>query len=521
MLVTRLFQWIHRFWEDRRGNVAMIFALSLLPVTVMSGGAVDVSQAMNARTRLSQALDAAALAVGTNPSISNEDALSIANDFIRANYPGRELGTVQNVSVTIDDATDTVTVKGEAKVETIILGLIGMDYITVDWESEVQRARSRLELVMVLDNTGSMGGSKIRDLRDAAELLVDIVYESVEEVGDVKVGLVPFAATVNVGTNYARQWWLDPDALSPQHADWAGPGPFEYEECTGRRRNRRCTTTTIEANHWDLFDMMPYESWEGCVEARAIPMDIDDTAPSNARPETLFVPYFAPDEPGHDSDYRNNYLSDGVSGSNSEDRLRNLIKYDGGTVQDDYGPNMRCTTRPITPLTTSTATLYSDIRSMGASGTTNIPQGVGWGIRVISPGEPFTQGVAWDDREVVKAMVILTDGENVMSGRSTYLRSDYGAYGFSRYGRLGTTSSSSSTLRGRLNSRLQAACDEAKSLGIRVYTITFQVNSSSTRQLMEQCASNPSLYFNSPSGSALRDAFELIAGDLTNLRLSR
>lgn len=515
-----MFGFLKRFLADKRGNVAMIFALSLLPVTVMSGGAVDLSQAMNARTRLSQALDAAALAVGTNPTIGDEQALSIANDFIRANYPGRELGTVQNVSVTIDDATDTVTVKGEAKIETIILGLIGMDYITVDWQSEVQRARSRLELVMVLDNTGSMGGSKIRDLRDAAELLVDIVYESVEEVGDVKVGLVPFAATVNVGTNYARQWWLDPDALSPQHADWAGGQTFEQEVCTGRRRRRTCTTVTIEPNHWDLFDMMRYESWAGCVEARAIPMDIDDTAPSNSRPETLFVPYFAPDEPGNDSDYRNNYLSDGVSGD-SEDRLRNLIKYDDGRVQDDYGPNMRCTTRPITPLTTSASTLYSNINAMGASGTTNIPQGVGWGIRVISPGEPFTQGVPWDDREVVKAMVILTDGENVMSGRSTYLRSDYGAYGFSRYGRLGTTSSSSSTLRNRLNDRLRAACDEAKSLGIRVYTITFQVNSSSTRQLMEECASNPSLYFNSPSGSALRDAFELIAGDLTNLRLSR
>ena len=41
---------------NRRGNVAMIFSLSLLPVTLLSGGAVDLSQAMNARSRLSLSL---------------------------------------------------------------------------------------------------------------------------------------------------------------------------------------------------------------------------------------------------------------------------------------------------------------------------------------------------------------------------------------------------------------------------------------------------------------------------------
>lgn len=497
--MARVVDWFRDFWRDRRGNVAMIFALSLLPVTVLSGGAVDFSQAMNARTRLSQALDAAALAVGVNPTISDEDALDIARDFISANYPGRELGDVMNVQVSMNNEADTVSVKGQARVETIVLGLIGINYITVNWETEVQRARSRLELVMVLDNTGSMGGSKIRSLRDSAELLTEILHEAAEQPGDVRIGLVPFAATVNVGTQFERAWWMDPNGDNPDHGDWSG---------------------SSDANHWDLFDQMRYEDWDGCVEARAIPMDIDNTPPSPGSPSTLFFPYFAPDEPDNDSDYRNNYLRDGTRGTYTR-RLERLRKYDRGVVRDDYGPNMRCTTTPITALTASASTINTAIGRMGASGTTNIPQGVGWGIRVISPEEPFTEGTSWDDRDVIKAMVILTDGENVMSGRSTDLRSDYGAYGFSRFGRLGTTSSSSSTLRNRLNSRLTAACDEAKRLGIRVYTITFQVNSSSTRNLMQACASNPSLYFDSPSASALRDAFEMIAGDLTNLRLSR
>ncbi|MDG1418309.1 MAG: pilus assembly protein [Maricaulis sp.] len=517
--------WIRKIdavWRDRRGNVATIFALALLPISVLTGGTVDYSMAMNARTRLAQSLDAAALAVGVNVSASAEDAAGIANDFMAANYPGRELGSVTGVTVSIDDASDTVTVYGESVVQTLMLGIIGIETITVHWESEVSRARQNLEMVMVLDNTGSMGGSKIRDLRTSAGLLNEILFEAATEPDDVRIGLVPFASTVNVGTQYERAWWLDPNALSPEHAAWA-EGPLDVETCvtTGRRRNRRTTCTVEEdvvPNHWDLFDQMPRENWGGCVEARAIPMDIDDTTPNAGRPETLFVPYFSPDEPERNG-YYNSYLSDGVGGSD-RDRMRNLSKYENARANRG-GPNEGCTTTPITPITNSESTVDLAISSMQASGATNIPNGIGWGVRVLSPSEPFTGGTAFDDRSIIKAMVILTDGENYYRGGRHYYSSAYSAYGYSFFGRLGTRSASSRRLASELNARTEAACDYAKSLGIRVYTITFQVNSSTTRALMEDCATNPTLYFDSPSSSALRDAFEMIAGDLSNLRLSR
>lgn len=158
---------------------------------------------------------------------------------------------------------------------------------------------------------------------------------------------------------------------------------------------------------------------------------------------------------------------------------------------------------------------------MIASGTTNIPIGISWGVRVLSPGMPFTEGVSYDEEGTIKAMVVLTDGENYLDGRNNPNYSHYSGYGYMRDGRLGIQTSSDSTIRNALNDRTEAACEYAKSLGIRVYTITFQVNSSSTRDMMRDCATHPTLYFDSPSDDALRSAFEMIAGDLTNLRLSR
>lgn len=517
MYLARFFKKIADFATNRSGNVAVIFALALAPVTLLAGGSVDLSTAMNARSRLAQALDAAALAVGVNSSISDADALAIATGFINANYPERELGNITNVSVSLDPVTDSVTVRGAAEVRTTMLGLAGIQTITVHWESVAQRARQRIELAMVLDNTGSMRGSKISGLRDAAHLLSEILFEGADDPDDVKIGLVPFAATVNVGTGFARDWWLDPDAISPIHAQWAG-GDYSVETCSGRGRRRRCTTTTIHPNHWDLFDELQYTSWGGCVEARSLPMDIDDTTPNPGRPETLFIPYFAPDEPDI-SNYSNNYLDDDVSGGIFE-RLQYLPKYDNARPNRG-GPNEACTVTPITPLTSTRSRVDNGISAMDADGYTNIAIGVGWGVRVLSPQMPFAEGTGYDDRDVLKAMVILTDGENVLQGQNTAFMSRYEAYGYINDNRLGIRTSSSNQLSNALDERTAAACAYAKSQGIRVYTITFQVSSNSTRDMMQACASSASLYFDSPSSSALRDAFEMIAGDLANLRLAR
>ena len=489
------------FPRNRRGNVAMLFSLMLIPITVLSGGAVDINQALNARARLSAALDAAALAVGVHTSVSETEAAGIASEFIVANYPDRELGLVGNIVVQLDPDQDRVTVRAESRVETIVLGLIGIEYITVHWESEVQRARSSLELVMVLDNTGSMGGSKISSLRSAGLLLTDILFDGADP-NRLKIGLVPFSATVNVGTWHERAWWLDANAQSPLHAENFDPA----------------------ANRWDLYDSLQNRAWEGCVEARAIPHDIEDTAPDTGYPETLFLPYFAPDESNYanNASYANSYLNDGMGGSNERARMRNTPKYTNAWINSgSRGPEWGCTARPITPLTNQRNVIDDAIEDMIASGTTNIPIGISWGVRVLSPGMPFTEGVSYDEEGTIKAMVVLTDGENYLDGRNNPNYSHYSGYGYMRDGRLGIQTSSDSTIRHALNDRTEAACEYAKSLGIRVYTITFQVNSSSTRDMMRDCATHPTLYFDSPSDDALRSAFEMIAGDLTNLRLSR
>src|SRR5690606_2461968 len=86
----------------------------------------------------------------------------------------------------------------------------------------VRRTRTALELVMALDNTGSMARespSRMKVLKESAQSLVDTVLEAAEaaiETGapeDVFIGLVPFTDMVNVrGIDSSTAWfssWLE------------------------------------------------------------------------------------------------------------------------------------------------------------------------------------------------------------------------------------------------------------------------------------------------------------------------
>lgn len=206
----------------------------------------------------------------------------------------------------------------------------------------------------------------------------------------------------------------------------------------------------------------------------------------------------------------------------------------------DGGPNYMCSTSAITPLTTTKNTVSSAITSMQAKGYTNITAGLMWGWRVLSPGAPFTEGRAYSDNENQKIMILMTDGENTYfpylekdknpssnSYAGKFVKSAYGAWGYIFKNHLGTTSNSSSEVFTKLNGRTATACANAKAAGIRIYTVGFEINSSSssdpdaTLQLLQDCASDRNKYFDAQNEDDLLAAFSAIGNDISLLRIAQ
>ena len=55
------FRLLDRLRRDQRGNIAVVFAIALLPLLSFTGAAIDYSRANNARTSMQSSLDSVAL----------------------------------------------------------------------------------------------------------------------------------------------------------------------------------------------------------------------------------------------------------------------------------------------------------------------------------------------------------------------------------------------------------------------------------------------------------------------------
>ena len=140
------------FGKNSSGSIAVIVALSLIPLIVGSGAAVDFGRAYMVKSRLSFALDAAGLAVGS--SDPNSDLNGTLERYFSANYPEEQLGTPAKPSMEIADGV--IQLSATAEIKTLFLGMIGINQITLSANSVIVRETKGLEIVLVLDNTGSM-----------------------------------------------------------------------------------------------------------------------------------------------------------------------------------------------------------------------------------------------------------------------------------------------------------------------------------------------------------------------------
>jgi hypothetical protein len=296
--------------------------------------------------------------------------------------------------------------------------------------------------------------------------------------------------------------------------------------------------TPSRINHLELFNAMNVP-WKGCVEARSSPYDTTDDAPNRNRPDTLFVPYFWPDESdSNGANVRNNYLPDQANmpswlkNRNGSLRQAWIWKYNNGPKPDiddasflTRGPNAACPD-PIVPLTRKKATVENAIgklRAYAASGT-NIAEGLAWAWRVISPGEPFAEGAPYDKKNK-KFIVLMTDGfsEVVPQGVSWNL-SDYGSIGYAQKARFATTDRAAIT--GELDRRLTDVCSNIKAKDIQIFTLLFDpvghTASSDVESLLRGCATSRDRHFyKASSRSELVKAFQTIANEITKLRLAR
>lgn len=588
---------LRTFLKDERGNYATLMALAMVPILGAVALAVDYTQMSRHRQATLNALDATNIATAWRylEGGSKAELTAYANDFFAANLgPVRPEDTTLHIVFPEETPSGTtIKMSADLKYEPIFYpvfqALRGEDSADTTFRlnaSNEVRLKNTLEVALVLDNSGSMnqwgagsGKRRIDLLKAAAKELVDTLSAqgaNMKQVAKpVQFGLVPFAASVNVGPQHEGASWLDMDGISPIHHEnfnWdtmskLANGQKRVVKVGGvyRKQGRQWQDEEGEkVTRFTLFEELRKVTpsahlayWGGCVEMRPGIHALDDSVPDRNEPESLFVPMFAPDEsdvPGGWRGAYNDWWAD-QAGGNARKRQEYMPKYfkavRNPSVPAGKGPNLSCTTKPITPLTDVTQgdglkAIKNAIDGMVANGATNVPEGLAWGWRVVSGRPPFTEGRPDNQKGNDKVVIVLTDGANTYYTPGSLGATDYAGnmsiysnYGYARNGRIFENSSvnpnnySNSNYTEAMNEQFAQLCDNAKKGKIMVMTVALDLSSSKKAEreqieALRACASEsrfrkdengkPAKLFWNATGADLSEKFREIADELSNLR---
>ena len=390
------------------GSIAMFSVFVFFAMLLVGGLAVDMMRHENVRLRMQNTADRAVLAAASlreNPS--GATPRDIAESYFAAEGLDRQLaGRV--IEGGDDESGRTITVVPAATVPTLFMRILGINefaVLTTAQATESEAGNAQIELVMVLDVSGSMGGSsKIGRMRDAAIDLSDSLLTTAAS-GDVAITIVPYA-----------RWVLPPAGFTNHFTNISGV----YGSCL----------------YWS--------TWTS------------------------------------------------IDNSLSQSASRNFCRTSRW--------------RTMRPYLDDAATAAGHLNALSASGTTSIDLGVRNGALFFDPTlrPVITQMIAdgdidpaftgrpydWDETGVVRALVLLTDGQNCCGARYS------------------TSLQDANTL---------SICTELKDRGVLIYSIAFQAPSSGA-SLMQACASSPSHYFNASSAELLT-VFQGIGMNIQNQAL--
>jgi Flp pilus assembly protein TadG len=536
-ILARIGAELRGFRRNSSANVAMMFGLAMVPIIIAAGVGVDYARAALTRSQMSDALDAAALAVGSTQGLDEAGAKKLAQKYFEANYKGDTSHKMPTVTVdNFDSVKGSVSLKIDYTMDTAVLKAVGLKTMPVDTSSTVVWGQTKLWVALVLDNSLSMNqSSKMTSLRSAAKDLLTTLKKAASQDGDVLVGIVPFANDVYAGTGISSgyidwtNWGAQLDADVPDST--YGPGddcPYSYGCRTpgttskmsnnssisnsGKTKGYICPWVTSSSNNTAGTNSHYYM---GCFTSTATGSTKQVDSGSNASCG------------GHSTSSPKNCTCSGSGWSKTcsaktwthtwvaetdhtlwqgcfTDRTQDndvSNTQPSGTTGFAADNNDLCPTSPVRPLGYDWDAMSDQITNMDPTGSTNQAIGLAHGWQMLTPGAPY--GTPSVPANTTRYIILLSDGLNTQD----------------RWYGNGMTESTS--IDDKIDARMGTTCTNAKKDGIVIYTLYVNTGGSGDSDVLRDCASDTSKYFKLTSATQISTAFATIAAQITNVRVSK
>ncbi|HEY3890859.1 MAG TPA: TadE/TadG family type IV pilus assembly protein [Bradyrhizobium sp.] len=448
------------FVTARRGNIAVIFAIALIPLLLSVGMVADYSRLSMARTAMQTAIDSAALMLSkdlASGTITPSQVSAAAQTYFAAMYSNPDARSVAiNVTYTPggSGAGQTIQLNGSGAIATDFMNLAGYPTMGFNVRSTTTWGTDLLRIALVLDNTSSMNDyNKIGALKTAAKTLVTQFAGLAANNGDVYVSVIPFESDVNVGASNVNAAWLRWDRWDPNEWHYASSQQTWCSDDGWSETLAQCQDHGYSWNH--KVGSPGHAQWNGCVTDRDKDYDVSATAPSAGSVSTLFI---ADQEPF-------------------------------------------CPETTILPLTYNWSLINSTIDSMYANGSTNQTIGLQWGWFSLLRQDPLNAPQETLGKRYQHIIILFTDGLNTVDRW-------YGDY---------------DDQSPDVDARMAALCNNIKNdaRGFTVYAVQIDTDGAGPSAVLPSCASGSSNFFMLTKPSDIAAAFAKIFTSISRLRVAK
>lgn len=468
---------MNTFLKSESGASLLLFALTLVPVLLLTSLSIDVTRQAYVQTKLAYACDAAALA-GAKFNTTNFQKNTA--EFFDANFDATAQDATIERSFTISNDGDVVTCQASGTINTNLSPLSGIMKLNVSANTTVQRDFAKSEIAVALDSKGGTDNNLAPGLKGALNGFISHISSGNNKNSKIGISLVPYAGTVNIGTN---------------HSSWL--------------------TNPSDATNTNLF---PSSSpWTGCVRTpyNGLTMATDDS------PTTTKWPIF------YAASTYNNPLSPSPGDNDYNTANGKVITKISGV--NDIGPNRGCA-QTILPLTLPTNSLTNYVNAIKPTSSSSAFADLGFLMawNTISPKWSGLWGGSFDPLpygQSIKSIVLFSNslsnwggitGYNPTTGEPTsygddVTRSSAGLLGASSPSFTGTCTNANAS--NCIVARIKDVCSKIKANKIQIFTITYGNLDPATKSALAGCATNPEWAFTASSNGELKTAFETI-GDL-------
>jgi Flp pilus assembly protein TadG len=555
------------FWSDRRGNVAIIFGLALVPIIGLVGAAVDYSRANNARVKLQAAIDSTALMLAPDAATlyatGGQAAVTAkANAYFDSMY--KEPHAANSVTTVFDGNQRTLQLAANTNVantpfyKMFSRAMGGNQQNMPIGSSGMVKWGSRLRIALVLDTTGSMDDDgKMTALKNAVagtNGAIDALSALNLGEGDVYISIIPFAMHVNGDPANSGAAWIDWTEWEapPQNAGTLsgnlGPGsdcPFPSNGSKGYV----CTKGPANAP-----DCIPGYTTNGCASNNKIPssglicpsVDLGNVRPSKALRYYNGCwnssPTWSCTGSSCSCGLKSNCTCNGSGSSkvciqtpythtwvpNDHDTWTGCIMDRGSaagpTTSTTAGPDQQAgdanatypadqplmvpCTSPVRGLKNDWAAMKTFVNGLNPNNSTNQPIGLVWGWQSLKGGGPLTAPAKVNGYDYDEIIILLSDGLNTAD----------------RWYGNGYSPES------KVDDRMAGATGTCQNIknpptpgarGITIYTIQVNTGGDPVSTLLRNCASDPGKFFHLTQAGQMPDTFKQIVRDISKLRVAR